>query len=237
MGRFTASASLILAIICALAGSWQMQAQEVKTPYPSMAPLEQYLMDRDAEIALARSAAPDSISRNATILFLGKHGYETAAEGKNGFVCLVQRAWASSFASPAFWNPKNRAPVCYNPPAAHSVLPFIVKRTELVLAGNPKSVAQIQELEKAVYAKKELPTTVEPGGVAYMLSKDAYLTDALPHNLAHLMFITPVMEKEKWGANEPNSPVLLLQTGPPEPFTVFFVPTGKWSDGTAAPLP
>ena len=230
--RFTASASLILAIICALP-----QAQEVKSPYPSMAPLEQYLMGRDAEIALARSAAPDSISRNATILFLGKHGYETAAEGKNGFVCLVQRAWASSFASPAFWNPKNRAPVCYNPPAAHSVLPFIVKRTELVLAGNPKSVAQIQELEKAVYAKKELPTTVEPGGVAYMLSKDAYLTDALPHNLAHLMFITPVMEKEKWGANEPNSPVLLLQTGPPEPFTVFFVPTGKWSDGTAAPIP
>src|SRR5215469_8945792 len=105
--RFTASASLILATICALP-----QAQEVKSPYPSMAPLEQYLMGRDAEIALARSAAPDSISRNATILFLGKHGYETAAEGKNGFVCLVQRSWASSFAAPGSWNPKNRSPVC-----------------------------------------------------------------------------------------------------------------------------
>ena len=31
-----------------------------KTPYPSMAALERYLMPRDAEIALARSAATDA---------------------------------------------------------------------------------------------------------------------------------------------------------------------------------
>jgi hypothetical protein len=45
------------------------------------------------------------------------------------------------------------------------------------------------------------------------------------------------LEKAKWGADVPNSPVILLQTGPPEPFTVFLVPTGKWSDGTPAPMP
>src|SRR5262249_19052659 len=81
--RFTVRTYLIFALVCALAGSWQIQAQDAKTPYPSMAPLDQYLMpDRDAEIALARSAAPESISRDAAVLVLGRHGYETAVEGK-----------------------------------------------------------------------------------------------------------------------------------------------------------
>ena len=63
--------------------------QDAQQPYPRMAPLEQYLMDRDAEIALARSAAPDAISHDATIAVLGRHGYETAVEGKNGWVCMA----------------------------------------------------------------------------------------------------------------------------------------------------
>jgi hypothetical protein len=81
-------------------------AQDVTTPYPSMAPVEQYLMDRNQEIALARSAAPEAISRDATVLVLGRHGYETAVEGKNGWVCWVGRGWGSIFDWPEFWNPK-----------------------------------------------------------------------------------------------------------------------------------
>jgi len=232
----SAGASLVIAVICAFAAPLQMRAQGPKTPYPSMAPVDQYLMpDRDAEIALARGAAPDAISRDATILVLGRHGYETAVEGKNGFVCAVERGWTAPTDNPEFWNPKNRSPICYNPPAVHSVLPLTIKRSELVLAG--KTIAQIQEWEKAAYAKKDLPTILEPGAMSYMMSKEGYLTDDDSHNLAHLMFYTPVMEKAKWGADVPNSPVILLQTGPPEPFTVFLVPTGKWSDGTRAPMP
>jgi hypothetical protein len=49
-----------------------------------MAPVDQYLMERNAEILLARSAAPDSISSDATVLILGRQGYETAVEGRNG---------------------------------------------------------------------------------------------------------------------------------------------------------
>jgi hypothetical protein len=232
----SAGASLVVAVICAFAAPLQMRTQDPKTPYPSMAPVDQYLMpDRDAEIALARSAAPDAISRDATIFVLGRHGYETAVEGKNGFVCAVERGWTAPTDNVEFWNPKNRSPICYNPPAVRSVLPLTIKRTELVLAG--KTIAQIQEWEKAAYAKKDLPTILEPGAMSYMMSKEAYLTDDDGHNLAHLMFYTPVMEKAKWGADVPNSPVILLQTGPPEPFTVFLVPTGKWSDGTRAPMP
>ena len=229
--RFTAVAGLMFVAPFVFAG----QGQDAKPKYPDMAPVEQYLMDRNAEIALARSAAPESLSRDATILVLGKHGYETAVEGKNGFVCAVERGWAGPIDNSEFWNPKNRSPICYNPPAVRSVLPLTIKITELVAAG--KSREQIQEWEIAAYAKKELPTTLESGAMAYMISKEAYLTDEGSHNLAHLMFYTPVMDKVKWGADVPNSPVIFFQTGPPEPFTVFLVPTGRWSDGSPATLP
>ena len=236
--KLTVRASLVFALTYALAGLWQVQAQDAttKVPYPSMAPVEQYLIpDRDAEMTLARSAAPESISRDATVLVLGRHGYETAVEGKTGFVCVVERNWMAPFDNREFWNPKNRGPVCYNPQAARSVLPITIKRTEQVLAG--KSKTQIQEWEKGAYARKELPAALEAGAMAYMMSKNAYLTDEGSHNLAHLMLYTPVMDKANWGADAPNSPIIFLQQVPPEPFTVFLVPTGKWSDGTSAPLP
>ena len=233
--KFAVVTSMAFALISAHGKARPIQAQGTETPYPKMAALEQYLMDRDAEIAMARTAAPESITRDATVLVLGRRGYETAVEGKNGFVCAVERGWAGPIDNSAFWNPKNRSPICYNPPAARSVLPLTIKRTELVVAG--KSREQIQEWEKAAYARRELPTTLEPGAMAYMISKEAYLSDEGSHNLAHIMVYTPVIDKAKWGADMPNSPVFLLLTGPPEPFTVFLVPTGKWSDGSPAPLP
>jgi hypothetical protein len=207
--------------------------QNDTTPYPRMAPVDQYLMaDRNAEIALARTAAPESVSRDATILVLGRHGYETAVKGKNGFVCAVQRAWMGPFDHPEFWNPKNRSPVCFNPPAARSVLPGVRMRTELVLAGLPK--AQIIAALKAAYANKKLPA-LEPDSMSYMMSKAAYLTDNGSHNLAHLMFFAP--RGARWGQDLDGSPPLTLQTAPVDPFTVLMVPVGKWSDGTPAPIP
>lgn len=223
---------LVLGIAVVTASS--IHGQDPKNPYPSMAPLDQYVMDRDAEIALARSAAPEGISRDATILILGRHGNETAVEGKNGFVCLVQRAWTSPFDSPGFWNPRNRSPICLNPQAVHSILPILNKETELAVTTQSK--ARINEWLKNAYAQKELPA-LEPGAMSYMMSKRAYLTDEGSHNLAHVMFYTPIMDGANWGADLPNSPVSLLQKGPPEPFCLFIVPVGKWSDGTPAPLP
>ena len=188
-----------------------MQAQS-KTLYPSMAPLDQYLMDRDAEIALARSAAPEAISRDADILVLGRHGYETAVKGKNGFVCAVERAWMSPFNgefADGFWNPKLRGPLCFNPPAARSILPMTYKRTEMALAGQSK--AQIMEGIKT-FLKQGLPP-LEPGAMSYMMAKEQYLTDAGQHHwVAHLMFYTPLMDGAAWGADLPHSPVCLLYT-------------------------
>jgi len=224
----------ILVLIFAVLTPSRMHGQDTKNPYPNMASLDQYLMDHDPEIALARSAAPEAVSRDATILILGRHGYETAVEGKNGFVCLVQRAWLSPFDSPEFWNPKNRSPICLNPQAVRSVLPILSKETEIAVTTQSK--AQITEWLKKAYAEKGLPA-LEPGAMSYMMSKGAYLTDEGGHNLSHVMFYTPIMDGANWGADLPNSPVTLLQKGPPEPFSLFIVPVRKWSDGTPAPLP
>jgi hypothetical protein len=100
----------VFALVIAL-GEWgQAQAQDPTPPYASMAPLDQYLMvDRDAEIAMARSAAPEAISRDADVLVLGRHGYETAVKGKNGFVWVAERSWMLPYDDPEFWNRCNRA--------------------------------------------------------------------------------------------------------------------------------
>src|ERR1700756_2762756 len=206
--RTIALGSLALAVV--LIKARQAQAQDRKASYPSMAPLDQYLMtDRRAEIAMARSAAPEAISRDADVLVLGRHGYETAVKGKNGFVCVVERAWMGQFdgeGADKFWNPNGRGPVCFNPPAARSILPITIKRTELVLAGQSK--AQIFEGMKA-FVKQGLPP-LEPGAMSFMMSKEQHLNDgAHPNWMARLMFYTPVMDGSVWGVDLPLSPVML----------------------------
>jgi hypothetical protein len=216
-----------------LAAPWQARAQDAKTPYPRMAPLDQYLMQRNAEIALARSAAPESVSREAEVLVLGRHGYETAVKGKNGFVCMVERSWTAGFGDPGFWNPKLRAPICFNPPAARSYLPLTIKKTELVIAG--QSEAQMFESIEAALNKKELPTP-EPGAMCFMMSREGYLGDHVGHWHPHLMFFVPQTDAITWGANLPGSPVL-ASPDTQDRLTVFMIPVSKWSDGTADTAP
>src|SRR5258708_31691586 len=144
------------ALVAVLCAARRGRAQDAKTSYPSMAPLDQYLMeDRSTEIALARSAAPPSIAKDATVMVLGRHGYETAVEGTNGFVCVVGRMWTAGFKHPEFWNPKNRGPACYNPPAARAVMPIDLRRTKFALARQSKD--EIYEHIKAAREKNRLP--------------------------------------------------------------------------------
>ena len=232
-GRWRISVTLGVLLAMAMAAADASPAQKMPHAYPAMAPLSQYLMaDRNAEIALARSAAPKAISADATVLVLGPHGYVTAVKGKNGFVCLVDRGWTAQFDFPEFWNPKLRGPMCLNPQAARSILPITFKRTELALAGRSRD--QIREGMKAALASKELPS-LEPGAMCYMMSKQGYLNDDVGHWMPHLMFYVP--RDADWGADQPGSPVMLnpqFHDGP-EPIKVFMVPAGKWSDGTPAP--
>jgi hypothetical protein len=214
-------------LVAVLGGAWPIQAQDtkaqdLKSRYPTMAPIEQYRMDRDAEIALARTAAPASISRDAEILVLGQKNYETAVKGTNGYLCVVGRAFAGPLNNPEFWSPKNRSPICWNPPAVRSLWPYAVKETGMALAGASK--AQIVEAIKTAVAKKELGVP-ETGSMAYMMSKEAYLTDRGDHNLAHVMFELP---RNGVLQDDPN----YFVSWDPAPVIEFNVPVGQWSDGT-----
>jgi hypothetical protein len=182
----------------------------------------------EKEIALARSAAPASISRDAEILVLRAHGYETAVKGKNGFVCLVERSWDADFNDPVFWNPNIRGADCLNPEAAKSVLPHFRERADWALAGLSKAdmIARTKaEISANTYV---LPG---PGAVAFMLSKEQRVADQNPHWHPHLMFFVANANDAMWGANLAGSPVMTGVSGS-DPITTFLVPVGKWSDGT-----
>jgi hypothetical protein len=221
-------------LIAALGAACAAQAQGVKNPYPTMAPLDQYLIaDRNAEIKLARSAAPESISGHAEVMVLGRHGYETAVKGDNGFVCIVERSWAVDTDDPQFWNPRMRAPICYDAGSARFNVTLMKKKTDLVLAG--QSLARITEEINAAFDKKELPP-LESGSMCYMLSKQGYLNDRDGHWHPHVMFFEPPTEPEAWGADLPGSPVV----GVKDTFnrqTILMIPVAKWSDGTPATMP
>lgn len=174
-----------LTLLFVLATTCRTMPQEVATPYPKMAPIEKYLMtDRVAEIALARSAAPESISREAEVLVLGRHGFETAIQGRNGFVCIVGREWTSA-PGPEFWNPRVRVPLCVNAAAAHSYVLRVTRITELALAGH--TFADVNKAIAAAVARQELPP-MEAGAMCYMMSKQGYGGDTVPHWPSHLMF-------------------------------------------------
>jgi hypothetical protein len=236
----------IVAVLVILMAARHTLAQSNQPPQPpnyqNMAPVDQYLMERNAEIDLARSAAPASISGDATVLVLGRQGYETAVEGKNGFVCWVGRSWMGMFDWPEYWNPKVRAADCMNPQAARSIVPIIFLRSKMVMAGRSK--AEVLSALKTAYEKKQLPD-LESGAMCYMMSKPSYLTDQGGHNLPHLMWYTPFVDGKDWGSGEAGSPIMSApywffspeeqsQTKGLPPILVFLVGVPDWSDGTPA---
>src|SRR5262252_6568807 len=233
----------IIALVLAISiGLLVPKAAAQSEKYPRMAPIDQYLMEKNAEIQLARSAAPDSLSRDATILVLGRQGYETAVEGKNGFACMVGRGWMAAFDWPEFWNPKVRAADCLNPQAARSILPIAFLRSRMVMAGRSK--AEILSAIKAAFENRQLPD-LESGAMDYMMSKSAYLTDEDDHNAPHLMFFTAAMDAKDWGSGAAGSPVMsapywFFSSKEPSqmkglpPILVFLVMVADWSDGTPA---
>jgi len=210
----------------------QAQAQAEKAAYPAMAPVEAYLMpDANAEIALARTGAPASISDAAEVMVLGRTGFTTAAKGTNGFLCIVERGWGATTDAPEFWNPKIRSPICFNPAAARTFAPIFLMKTKLVLAG--KSKAEILAATSAALDSKELPP-LEPGSMCYMMSKQQYLNDSAISWHPHLMVFVSGDAEKSWGADGTGSPIIAAND-PEERVTIMMVPVWKWSDGTPGP--
>lgn len=214
-----------------LGATCQTRAQAAQTYYSAMAPLDQYLMpDESAEIALARSAAPATISHGAEVMVLGRTGYFTAVKGRNGFLCLVERSWGDPASESEFWNPKIRGPICFNPAAARTFAPTYLMKTKLILTG--ESEQDITRTLAAAFNKKELPA-LEPGAMCYMMSRQQYLGDRAGRWHPHLMFFVPGNTGTDWGGNLPGSPVIAADD-PEERATIFMVWVDHWSDGSLA---
>ena len=234
------------ALLVVLGTAYQAMAQDAERPYPKMLPLSQYLMDRNAAIALARSAAPEGISKDASVLVLTPKGWETAVKGTNGFVCMAGPSWTASIDFYDVWSPKQRGAICLNPAAVRSILPIFLKLTQMTLAGVTSVKERIAGIQEA-YAKKEIPP-VEPGAMSYMMSKDAYLTHlGHSHNLCHVMFFLPMKDPAELDANDPNSPISSTSMWFPDPdkpdsplnkelppLRTVPIEVPYWSDGTLA---
>jgi hypothetical protein len=229
-GKFIVCA--FLAGLIGLGAVGAAQAKDEKTAYPAMAPLDDYLMaDENAEIALARTAAPAGISDKADVMVLKRDGYVTAAKGSNGFVCLVERGWATESDAPDHWNPKLRAPHCFNAAAARTFADIYLFKTKLVLAG--KSKKEVLDAVNAAFASGELPA-LAPGAMVYMMSKQQYLGDGPKQWHPHVMFIVAGDVAKTWGTDVDASPVIGVND-PEERVTIFMMLADKWSDGTAGP--
>ncbi len=227
--KLIASAFLVQVVL--LGATCQAQAHTEKGPYPTMASLDQYLMpDANSEIALARSAAPASISDGAEVMVLGPKGYTTAVKGTNGFLCIVERSWGAATDDPEFWNPKMRAPHCFNQAAARTFAPIFLMKTKLVLAG--KSKAEIAAATASALDTKELPA-LEPGAMCLHDVEAAVFERRGKSWHPHLMLFVSGDAAKSWGADLPGSPIIAAND-PEERVTIFMVVVGKWSDGTPA---
>lgn len=237
--RLAARALYAIPLLAAMTGA----AAATDAPPSRMAQIDAYLMDRTAEIALARSAAPPSIAKDATVLVLTRTGYEAAVTGSNGFVCMVGRGFSGAPDWPERWDPRIRAAECQNPQAARTMAPIARLRTALTLAG--ESDADTLKRIKAALRTGTIPA-LEAGAMSYMMSRSSVLSEVGEHNMAHVMFFVPTSNDATWGANLPGSPVVggsywfltpghgAEAAGLPA-ISVYLVGVCSWSDGTAAP--
>jgi hypothetical protein len=202
-----------------------MHAASMHGQNHSYPPLSEYMMAPDAEVALARSAAPEQVSAHATIKLLTLSGYKVTVEGDNGFVCIVMRGWGAPTFTPAplrdlVYYSKLRAPICFNPVASRTVLPLQELRAKLGLEG--KTPDQITEGVQAAYAKGELPR-METVAFAYMFSADQDLGPGIGAWHPHMMVYTPYYENSMLGGNSPGMlPIVGDDAG--TPFAVTVIP-------------
>jgi hypothetical protein len=142
-------------------------------------------LPRDREIALARSAAPPTVSDSATIYVLGDSVWEVAVRGSNGVACHVNRSWIASL-----------EPHCYDAEATASILPMELRRTELLHRGGSVDEANREIAEGLASGRFRLPRRL---AMSYMMSAAQQLISEdgravgkwRPHVMIFFPYLTP----------------------------------------------
>jgi len=220
--------TLVLVSVFLTLGAAVVLAQSPKSPPPGpkYPPLNEYMMTREAEVSLARSAAPDHISAHATVKILTTSGYRVAVQGENGFVCLVMRGWTAPTYTPApfrnfVYYSKLRAPICFDPVASRTVLPYYELRTKLGMEGkDPDAIARGVE---TAYALGKLPKR-EGVSFAYMWSANQDLGPGIGAWYPHMMVFAPYYTNSMLGGNTFGGSMPIVTDDAGTPFTVCVVP-------------
>ena len=189
-------------------------------------PIADYLMPREAEVALACSAAPAAVSARATVKVLTEKGYVVARSGDNGSVCLVMRGFTAPTYTPArfraiVYDPAIHAPICFTPEAARVVLPYYELRTALAMEG--KDPDQITAGVEAAYARGTLPRR-DQVTFAYMWSAHQHLGPGIGAWRPHMMVFAPYYTNAMLGDNPPGGPAPQLTDDAGTPFSVVVIP-------------
>ncbi|MEN8374006.1 MAG: hypothetical protein ABFS34_01000 [Gemmatimonadota bacterium] len=172
-------------------------------------------MPEAEEVALARSAAPPSVSDRAEIWVIRRDRYEVAVPGANGNACLVIRGGF----------PGSLAPTCYDAEATRTILPMEFRKLELQLEGNtrPEIFAILaQEMKDGA-----LPMPIRPA-MAYMMSPGQRLRQedgGLGPWQPHIMLYTPFLRPEDMGLAENSEHVMVINGGSPRAFLMVLVPS------------
>ena len=211
---------ILLALLAGI-GTAQLHAQA-----PTYPPFREYSMARDAELELIKTAAPSSITDRATLKVLTQNGFQVARQGENGFTCLVMRGWSAPTYTPKqfvdlTYEAAVRAPICFDPIASHTVLPYYELRSKLGMEG--KTPAEITDGVAKAYANGTLPRR-EGVSFAYMWSADQHLGQGIGHWRPHVMVFAPYYTNDMVGGNAFGSPMPQLSDDAGTPFAVVVIP-------------
>jgi hypothetical protein len=146
-------------ILMATVGGGQAVAQSVAAGRTG----PRTLLLREREVALARTAAPPAVSRDATVMVLTERGFEVAVKGTSGVTCVVNRS-----------HPQSLEPHCFDAEGSATVLPMELRRTELLRDGKSNEEIDREIAAGLLSGQYRLPRRP---AMSYMMSSEQVLYD------------------------------------------------------------
>lgn len=151
------------------------------------------VLDKEKEIEMALSAAPENLRADAAVYTLSPSGYTKIRDSKNGFHCLVEREGEGTL-----------GPICYDTEGSQTLMLAAFETAQLALSDKSQ-----EEIDKQIDADYKSGKLIAPrkSGIVYMLS-----TQFQEHNHAtgevktvfppHVMFYAPYMKNSDIGATK-----------------------------------
>lgn len=178
-------------------------------------PRDYVRLPEDREVALARSAAPDAVSADATVWVLRDGEYDIAVPGSNGNECFVARS-----------HPQSLEPICFDPEGAATILRWEFAHFELRTAGKSSDELEVALAEAVGSGRLRMPNRP---AMSYMMSSAQHLFDPESGRDAgnwrpHIMLYVPYLTNEAIGLTETSADVFVVREGTPMAHMIVVVP-------------